>query len=234
MSATILVTGASKGIGRAIAELFLQKGWCVIGTYCHNPSWLAESRENLIALQVDFSDYDNVEAFLQQLPKNISVLVNNAAVSVVDLFQCVPKDQALALYHTNLLSPIALTRGILPQMLARHEGCIVNISSMWGQVGASCEVDYSVTKGGLLAFTKALAQEVGPSGIRVNAVSPGTIDTEMNAHLTKEDLEALAEETPLNRIGSPMDVAHAVEFLVSDQAAYITGQNLAVNGGFIC
>lgn len=120
----------------------------------------------------------------------------------------------------------------LPTMLQQHAGNIINITSVWGQTGASCEVDYSVTKGGIIAFTKALAKEVAPSGIRVNAVSPGVIDTEMNAHLSEEDRQELAEETPLQRIGKPEEIADAVLFLASERAAFITGQVLPVNGGF--
>ena len=138
------------------------------------------------------------------------------------------------LYAVNLTAVVELTRALLPSMLSRHSGSIVAVSSMWGETGASCEVDYSVTKGAVLAFVRALAKEVGPSGIRVNAVSPGTILTDMTAPLGKETLDALAEETPLERLGTPEDVAQAVCFLASPRAAYITGQNLPVNGGFLC
>ena len=162
----------------------------------------------------------------------IDTLVNNAAVSVVDVFQCVSEEDCTALYRVNLFGTVDMTRAILPTMLQQHTGNIINITSVWGQTGASCEVDYSVTKGGIIAFTKALAKEVALSGIRVNAVSPGVIDTEMNAHLSEEDRQELAEETPLQRIGKPEEVADAVLFLASERAAFITGQVLPVNGGF--
>ena len=145
-----------------------------------------------------------------------------------------PAEQVRRLYAVNLTAVVELTRALLPSMLSRHSGSIVAVSSMWGETGASCEVDYSVTKGAVLAFVRALAKEVGPSGIRVNAVSPGTILTDMTAPLGKETLDALAEETPLERLGTPEDVAQAVCFLASPRAAYITGQNLPVNGGFLC
>ena len=160
--------------------------------------------------------------------------MHNAACSVQNLFQCVPAEQVRRLYAVNLTAVVELTRALLPSMLSRHSGSIVAVSSMWGETGASCEVDYSVTKGAVLAFVRALAKEVGPSGIRVNAVSPGTILTDMTAPLGKETLDALAEETPLERLGTPEDVAQAVCFLASPRAAYITGQNLPVNGGFLC
>lgn len=162
----------------------------------------------------------------------IDTLVNNAAISVVDVFQCVSEEDCTALYRVNLFGTVDMTRAILPTMLQQHAGNIINITSVWGQTGASCEVDYSVTKGGIIAFTKALAKEVAPSGIRVNAVSPGVIDTEMNAHLSEEDRKELAEETPLQRIGKPEEIADAVLFLASERAAFITGQILPVNGGF--
>ena len=154
----------------------------------------------------------------------IDTLVNNAAISVVDVFQCVSEEDCTALYRVNLFGTVDMTRAILPTMLQQHAGNIINITSVWGQTGASCEVDYSVTKGGIIAFTKALAKEVAPSGIRVNAVSPGVIDTEMNAHLSEEDRKELAEETPLQRIGKPEEIADAVLFLASERAAFITGQ----------
>ena len=164
----------------------------------------------------------------------MDVLVNNAACSYINLFQCMPPEQLRRLYAVNLTAVVELSRLLLPSMISRHTGCIVNISSMWGETGASCEVDYSVTKGAVLAFTRALAKEVGPSGIRVNAVSPGTTATDMVAHLPQETLDELAEETPLGRLGKPEDVADAVRFLVSGRAAYITGQDIPVNGGFWC
>ena len=142
------------------------------------------------------------ETVLEQLGQ-VDVLVNNAACSYINLFQCMPPEQVRRLYAVNLTAVVELSRLLLPSMISRHTGCIVNISSMWGETGASCEVDYSVTKGAVLAFTRALAKEVGPSGIRVNAVSPGTIATDMVAHLPQETLDELAKETPLGRLGKP-------------------------------
>lgn len=194
-----------------------------------------QQQYGMIPLAADFRQPDApeqlAEAVLQQAG-TIDVLVNNAAISVVNLFQCVTKAEQAAIYQVNLLAPVALTRALLPSMLHQHHGNIIHLTSIWGELGASCEVDYSVTKGAMIAFTKSLAKEVAPSGIRVNAVSPGVIDTDMNAHLSAEDRKVLAEETPLQRIGRPEEVAEAVCFLASERAAFITGQVLSVNGGF--
>lgn len=239
MLKTALVTGASRGIGAAIVRGLIADGYQVAGTY-HRSSEAMQvlaAEWGVIPIRADLSDPAQLpqlaQTVLEQLGQ-VDVLVNNAACSYIDLFQCMPPEQVRELYAVNLTAVVELTRLLLPSMLSRHRGCIVNISSMWGETGASCEVDYSVTKGAVLAFTHALAKEVGPSGIRVNAVSPGTILTDMTAHLDAQTLDELAEETPLGRLGMPEDVAAAVRFLVSDQAAYITGQDLPVNGGYLC
>lgn len=235
--ANILVTGGSRGIGAAIAKKFAEQGDTVYITYCKSKE-AAEALEQQYGIHPIFADFREDfgalkagKAIAEQIG-TIDTLVNNAAVSVVDVFQCVSEEDCTALYRVNLFGTVDMTRAILPTMLQQHTGNIINITSVWGQTGASCEVDYSVTKGGIIAFTKALAKEVALSGIRVNAVSPGVIDTEMNAHLSEEDRQELAEETPLQRIGKPEEVADAVLFLASERAAFITGQVLPVNGGF--
>lgn len=235
--ANILVTGGSRGIGAAIAKKFAEQGDTVYITYCKSKE-AAQALEQQYCIHPIFADFreergafKSGKAIAEQIG-TIDTLVNNAAVSVVDVFQCVSEEDCTALYRVNLFGTVDMTRAILPTMLQQHAGNIINITSVWGQTGASCEVDYSVTKGGIIAFTKALAKEVAPSGIRVNAVSPGVIDTEMNAHLSEEDRKELAEETPLQRIGKPEEIADAVAFLASEQAAFITGQVLPVNGGF--
>lgn len=235
--ATVLVTGGSRGIGAAIAKKFAEQGDTVYITYC-NSKESAQALEQQYGIHPIFADFRedlgalNAGKAIAEQIGTIDTLVNNAAVSVVDMFQYVTEEQCRALYRVNLFGTIDMTRAILPVMLQQHAGTIINISSVWGETGASCEVDYSVTKGGIIAFTKALAKEVAPSGIRVNAVSPGVIDTEMNAHLSEEDRQELAIETPLQRIGKPEEVADAVLFLASERAAFITGQILSVNGGF--
>lgn len=235
--ANILVTGGSRGIGAAIAKKFAEQGNTVYITYCKSKE-AAQALEQQYCIHPIFADFreergafKSGKAIAEQIG-TIDTLVNNAAISVVDVFQCVSEEDCTALYRVNLFGTVDMTRAILPTMLQQHAGNIINITSVWGQTGASCEVDYSVTKGGIIAFTKALAKEVAPSGIRVNAVSPGVIDTEMNAHLSEEDRKELAEETPLQRIGKPEEIADAVAFLASEQAAFITGQVLPVNGGF--
>lgn len=235
--ANILVTGGSRGIGAAIAKKFAEQGDTVYITYCKSKE-AAQALEQQYGIHPIFADFREDfgalkagKAIAEQIG-TIDTLVNNAAVSVVDVFQCVSEEDCTALYRVNLFGTVDMTRAILPTMLQQHTGNIINITSVWGQTGASCEVDYSVTKGGIIAFTKALAKEVALSGIRVNAVSPGVIDTEMNAHLSEEDRQELAEETPLQRIGKPEEIADAVLFLASERAAFITGQILPVNGGF--
>lgn len=235
--ANILVTGGSRGIGAAIAKKFAEQGDTVYITYCKSKE-AAQALEQQYGIHPIFADFREDfgalkagKAIAEQIG-TIDTLVNNAAISVVDVFQCVSEEDCTALYRVNLFGTVDMTRAILPTMLQQHTGNIINITSVWGQTGASCEVDYSVTKGGIIAFTKALAKEVALSGIRVNAVSPGVIDTEMNAHLSEEDRKELAEETPLQRIGKPEEVADAVLFLASERAAFITGQILPVNGGF--
>ena len=235
--ANILVTGGSRGIGAAIAKKFAEQGDTVYITYCKSKE-AAQALQQQYGIHPIFADFREDfgalkagKAIAEQIG-TIDTLVNNAAISVVDVFQCVSEEDCTALYRVNLFGTVDMTRAILPTMLQQHTGNIINITSVWGQTGASCEVDYSVTKGGIIAFTKALAKEVALSGIRVNAVSPGVIDTEMNAHLSEEDRQELAEETPLQRIGKPEEVADAVLFLASERAAFITGQVLPVNGGF--
>lgn len=235
--ANILVTGGSRGIGAAIAKKFAEQGDTVYITYCKSKeaAQVLEQQYGIHPIFADFREergtFKSGKAIAEQIG-TIDTLVNNAAISVVDVFQCVSEEDCTALYRVNLFGTVDMTRAILPTMLQQHAGNIINITSVWGQTGASCEVDYSVTKGGIIAFTKALAKEVAPSGIRVNAVSPGVIDTEMNAHLSEEDRKELAEETPLQRIGKPEEIADAVLFLASERAAFITGQVLPVNGGF--
>ena len=165
--------------------------------------------------------------------KNITALVNNAGVSHAGLFQEMTDEQWRTLMAVNLDAPAALLRAFLPGMISRRRGAVVNVASMWGEVGASCEAAYSASKAGLIGLTRALAKELGPSGIRVNAVSPGLIDTAMNRTIPQEALDAMAEDTPLGRMGTPEEVAEAIFFLCSDQAGFITGQVLGINGGLV-
>ena len=243
---TVLVTGASRGIGRAIAVLFAENGYNVVINYNKNKA-AAESlaaeliskgvdKESLLLFRADVGKTAEVSHMLAATTAKfgqIDVLVNNAGISKTGLLTDMKETDWDELFEVNVKALFNTCRLALPQMINRKWGRIINISSMWGQVGASCEVAYSAAKGAVDAFTKALAQEVGPSGITVNAVSPGFIDTEMNGSLTAEDVEQLIYETPLERIGKPQDVAEAVLFLASDKAEFITGQIIPVNGGLI-
>ncbi|MBR3631186.1 MAG: SDR family oxidoreductase, partial [Oscillospiraceae bacterium] len=189
-----------------------------------------------IAVQADLADPEQIRHMVQQVLQQtgrVDVLVNNAGISVSGLLTDIGTEERRLLFDINILGAIECTRALLPQMVHRKAGCILNISSMWGQVGASCEVDYSAAKAAMIGFTKALAQEVAPSGIRVNCIAPGVIRTAMLDCYDEETLGSLAEETPLGRLGTPEDIAHAAAFLCSGQADFITGQVLGVNGGFV-
>lgn len=238
-----LITGASGGIGTATARAFAQAGYGVAIHAHRNVDKLHALAQELSALSVpvlevcaDLSDpvqaktmVDNVlEKFCQ-----LDILVCCSGLSHVGLVTDIDPQQWKTLFGVNVDGMHYCCQAVLPHMVHRKEGCILTVSSMWGQVGASCEVAYSATKGAVIAYTKALAQEVGPSNIRVNCIAPGVIATEMNAHLSPEDLDALADETPLGRIGTPEECAACALFLASEGASFVTGQVLAPNGGLV-
>ena len=238
-----LITGASGGIGAATARAFAQAGYGVALHGYHNKEKLHALAQELSALSVpvlelyaDLSDptqakelVDNVlESFCQ-----LDILICCSGLSHVGLISDIDQENWRRLFGVNVDGMHFCCQAVLPHMIHRKEGCIITVSSMWGQVGASCEVAYSATKGAIIAYTKALAQEVGPSNIRVNCIAPGVIDTEMNAHLSPEDMAALADETPLGRIGTPQECAACALFLASDGASFVTGQVLAPNGGLV-
>ena len=228
-----LVTGGCGGIGLEICRQFAADGYYVYVNYAHSRE-KAELLADAVggeAVCFDVADKNAVRSFFTS--HSIDLLVNNAGVSVIDLFTSVSDEQAERIMGINLIGAMNCARAALPYMISRKSGCIINIASMWGQCGASCEVDYSASKAGMIGFTKALAKEVAPSGIRVNSVSPGFIMTEMNSHFTDEDLELIREDIPLGIFGKPEHIADAVSFLASDKAEYITGQVLAVNGGMV-
>jgi len=230
---TVLITGATGGIGEAAARAFSQAGYRVVIHYNQNEQKaraLASELQSAVTFRADLSDRAQVEALAAAFPET-DVLINNAAVDLFALFDLVTKEQEQQLYNINLHAPLLLSRRLLRGMLSRQSGCILNVSSMFGETGGSCEVDYSVTKAALIGLTKALAKEVGTAGVRVNCVCPGVINTRMNDRLTVEEAEALTESIALDRFGTPKEVADALVFLASDQASYITGAVLDVNGG---
>jgi len=228
----VLITGGSRGIGAATVRAFVRAGYAVSFFYEKN----AEAAEALAAetgaapIRCDVADTQTVARTVAALSP-VDVLVNNAGISHVGLISEITPEAWDRLFAVNVKGIYNTVRAVLPAMLQKQAGAIVNISSMWGQAGASCEAAYSATKGAVIALTQALARELGPSGIRVNAVSPGVIDTQMNAQLSPADRAALAAETPLERLGTPEEVAEAIVYLA--QAGFITGQNLPVNGGFL-
>lgn len=232
-----LITGASRGIGAAAARRLAADGYTVL-IHCCRRTDLAEALAAELqgyALSADFSSLSGADRLADAVLSRFGtpdLLVNNAAVSVTGLFQEITDADAEALFSVNILSMMRLTKRLLPGMIAKQHGSIINIASVWGEAGASCEVHYSASKAAVIGFTKALAQEVGPSGIRVNCVSPGVIDTDMNRMHSAETMQQLADETPLCRIGTPEEAAEAIAFLASGSARFITGQVLSVNGGF--
>lgn len=238
-----LITGGSRGIGAAAARLFAQRGWGV-AVGCDKSRDRAEAlvRElaglgvPAMAVRADVADEGQVRGMVDNVLEKfcqLDILVCSAGISHGGLISQIDGEQWRRLFAVNVDGVHHCCRAVLPHMLGRQSGSIVTVSSMWGQVGASCEAAYSATKGAVIAYTKALAKELGPSNIRVNCVAPGVIDTDMNANLTPDDMAALADETPLGRIGTPKEAAAAIAFLASDEASFITGQVLAPNGGFV-
>lgn len=233
----ILITGGSRGIGEACVRRFAAAGERVVFTYNKNASAAKKiSRETgAAAIQLDVTDRHAVNDAVGravELLGGIDVLVNNAGIAQIKLFTDLGDDEWEKMISTNLSGAFYTSRAAAAHMILGHYGRIINIGSVWGNHGASCEVHYSAAKSGLRGFTRALAKELGPSGITVNCIEPGVIDTDMNSGLGDEILRELIDATPLCRLGSPGDVAAAVAFLASDDASFITGQCIGIDGGF--
>ncbi len=241
-SKVALVTGGARGIGKAICRSLANDGFKIAVNYNNSENEAKALKSELSEIteieifRCDVSDANAVKEMFSEISQrlgNVNVLVNNAGVAEQVLFTDITDEMWQRMINTNLSSAFYCSREALKNMINDKNGVIINIASMWGEIGASMEVHYSTAKAGLIGMTKALAKEVGLSGIRVNAVSPGVVLTDMMSSFSENDKEILKDETPLNTLGSPEDIAEAVSFLVSDKAKFITGQVLSVNGGFV-
>ncbi len=229
-----LVTGGARGIGESICRALSRDGWYLYihcGKSVDEANKLALELGNAEVISVDLANPDSVNLIAEKCG-DVEVLVNNAGVALVSLFDCVSDRDMRRMFEINLFAPMNLARKLLPKMIGRKKGNIINISSVFGSVGGSCEVDYSAAKAAMIGFTKALSKEVGPSGVRVNCVCPGIIDTEMNDDLSFDDIETLSDQVPLGRIGEPEEVAEMVSFLASDKSSYVSGAIFDVDGGW--
>ncbi len=240
---TVLITGAGKGIGKACAELFSEEGWQVVIGYHQSEAAAKELEAALLrkgasvrAIQADVSDRQQVSKLFSEARKtygSIDALVNNAGISQIRLFTDITEQEWDQMFAIHCKGSFLCTQCALEDMISNKAGSIINISSMWGQVGASCEVHYSASKAAVIGLTKALAKELGPSNIRVNCIAPGVVETDMMREISDEIKKTLCEETPMMRLGSAQEIAKAVFFFASEQSSFITGQILGVNGGFV-
>lgn len=239
-SKVVLITGGSRGIGAAAVRAFAQQGCRVVLNYRSRmqqaQDLAAQFPGQILPIQADVADRDAVLAMFEQVERNwgpVEILVSNAGIAQQKLFTDITPQEWQHMMDVHLNGAFHCCQRALPNMIKRKWGRILLVSSMWGQVGGSCEVHYSVAKAGLIGLTKALAQEEAPSGITVNCVAPGVVDTDMMAGFAPEDRQALADETPVGRLGTADEVAQALLFLAGDNAGFITGQVLGVNGGLV-
>ena len=243
MRKNVLITGASGGIGEAMCREFAKNGYNVVIHYNSSEEVALKLQQEIesqyqvkaVPIKADLRNSDDVKALARKATAilgNTDVLINNAGVAYLTLFQMADDNKVRELFDINLMSAMNLTKEILPSMIRNQSGRIINISSMWGIAGASCEVHYSASKSALIGFTKALAKEVGPSGITVNCIAPGYIDTEMNSSIDDESVAEIVEATPMGRKGRPEDVSALAIFLAGENADFITGQVISVDGGY--
>lgn len=234
----VLVTGGSRGIGESISRLFAENGHRVFVNFSNRDEKALALTEEIKAIpyKCDVSKFKLVDMMVNDIYNKyggIDILVNNAGIAQQKLFTDITEEEWDTMFDVNIKSMFNTSKAVLPYMINKKCGKIINVSSMWGVAGASCEVHYSASKAAVIGFTKSLAKEVGLSGIQVNCVAPGVIDTEMNSHLTNDDIQLLKEETPTGTIGKPDDIANTIFFLASEKADFITGQIISVNGGII-
>lgn len=243
MRKNVLITGASGGIGEAMCREFAKNGYNVVIHYNSSEEAALKLQQEIesqyqvkaVPIKADLRNSDEVKALARKATAilgNTDVLINNAGVAYLTLFQTADDNKVRELFDINLMSAMNLTKEILPSMIRNQSGRIINISSMWGIAGASCEVHYSASKSALIGFTKALAKEVGPSGITVNCIAPGYIDTKMNSSIDDESVAEIVEATPMGRKGRPEDVSALAMFLAGENADFITGQVISVDGGY--
>ncbi len=238
---TVVITGASKGIGAHMAIYFAENGWNVVIGYNNSAesafllrNSLTQNGHSVYAHKVNVTNKLEAELLIKEAIYKfgkVDVLINNAGVSSQKLFTEISEHEWNTMLDVNLTGTFNCCQAVLPHMISNKNGKIINISSVWGITGASCETHYSASKAGIIGLTKALAKEMGPSGITVNCIAPGIIDTQMNAHLTPDELADFVNDLPISRIGNTLEVAKTAYFLASDGADYITGQTLAVDGG---
>jgi 3-oxoacyl-[acyl-carrier protein] reductase len=243
MKKTVLITGSAKGIGRATAELFTEHNYNVIINYLHSEkeayffaARLERQGHDVMAYKADISDRGQVETMIEACILrfgSIDILVNNAGIAQQKLFTDITEDDWDNMLNVHVKGIFNCCQSVLPYMINSKQGKIINISSIWGMTGASCEVHYSTAKAAVIGFTKALAKELGPSNIQVNCVAPGIIATDMNAALDEAARDRLLQETPLMRFGTPADIAHIILYLASEKADFLTGQVISPNGGFV-
>ena len=236
----ILITGASRGIGQCTAKVLALKGYTVVGTYRNSEKEakimqeeLKEKGIDIDFFKVDVSKREGVKKLINYVIckyGKIDVLINNAGISQIKLFTEITDEDWNNILDTNLNSVFYMTQEAVKNMIHNKQGCIINISSIWGLIGASCESHYSVSKAGIDALTKSLAKELGPSNIRVNSIAPGIIETSMNEHLNEEEIKKVKEEIPLGKIGKPIDISKCIEWVIEDE--YVTGQVISINGGW--
>ena len=234
----VLITGGSRGLGKALVEAFSKNGYNVAFTYnkSENEAKRLAKELSVFPVKADSRNENEVIAATDAVRRafgSIDILINNAGISTFSLFTDISLTEWNDIFAVNVGGAFLYSKSVLPDMISRKRGRIINISSIWGLVGSSCEVHYSASKAAIIGMTRALAKELGPSGITVNAIAPGLIDTDMNKSLSKADIEAFAEDTPLGRIGKPSEIASAALFLASDAADFITGDVLNVSGGSV-